>query len=124
MPLKLIDRITAPSEYFYAVTPRDRALFEFWRLASREHYVAKSFNGDDYWRNIVMACNWCNGYRGNMRAIDAFAKITRLVRRGSHPHVIFLRTGIFKTGGYVRPPIAKKTEEHNAEIPIARSASI
>lgn len=63
------------------------------RRATRDHIIPRSAGGPDAWGNMVAACSWCNGYRGNQPAEVAFAKIQRRLRRRSHPHQMFAATG-------------------------------
>ena len=65
------------------------------RRASRDHFVPKGFGGADTEDNLIAACRWCNNYRGNQPAEVAFERIQRLVRRGTHPHIVFEQTGYF-----------------------------
>lgn len=64
-----------------------------FRRATFDHVVPKSAGGKDRWDNLVAACLWCNGYRANQPADVAFLKITRRLRRRSHPHQQYEATG-------------------------------
>lgn len=101
--VRMLFRHESCAEYFRARSARDLRLFNRWRLATRDHYVPECFGGGDGYENMIAACEWCNNYRGNIPAREAMNKIGRLVYRGSHPHVAFLRTGVFNNG-FNRPP--------------------
>lgn len=67
----------------------------FQREATIDEVIPRSAGGSRSWGNTVAACRWCNQYRGNVSAEEAFYRIRRLVARGTHPHAVFLRTGRF-----------------------------
>lgn len=73
------------------------------RRATRDHLIPRCFGGADNDDNLIVACLWCNNYRGNMPAEEAFWKIRRLVNRGTHPHIVFARKGYFPRD-FCRPP--------------------
>lgn len=78
-----------------ALSWRHYKMYRKFRRATIEHVIAKSAGGTDALDNTVAACLFCNMYRANQPAEYALSRITRLVRRGSHPHMIFAKTGIF-----------------------------
>jgi len=84
--------------------PRARAMFDYWRTATRDHIIPASAGGGYTYENLVAACMWCNSYRGNLPADEALKRIQRLVARGSHPHTRFNRSGYFDLT-VVRPPV-------------------
>jgi hypothetical protein len=65
------------------------------RAVTRDHIIPRSDGGTDARANLVAACRFCNGYRGNRPADEAFERIQRLVSRGTHPHQVWQATGIF-----------------------------
>lgn len=65
------------------------------RTVTRDHVEPRSAAGTDARDNLVAACRWCNQYRGDRPADEAFARIQRLIRRGTHPHQVWARTGYF-----------------------------
>ena len=70
----------------------DRQAFKA-RLATRDHLVPECEGGGEAWGNLVAACLWCNAYRGNQPADVAYERVQRLLRRGTHPHQIYIATG-------------------------------
>lgn len=89
---------------FFYLSPEkaNRRRYDGWRMATRDHFVAECFGGGNDDNNIIIACNWCNNYRGNAPAEVAFERIARLIERGTHPHVIYERTGRFDTRNFKR----------------------
>lgn len=75
------------------------------RRATRDHLLPRSAGGDAARDNLVAACQWCNGFRANQPFELAHRRIMRLIRRGSHPHQIFLRTGWWPRNHTLLPPI-------------------
>ncbi|MBN9601835.1 MAG: HNH endonuclease [Afipia felis] len=75
-----------------------------YRRATIDHVVPKCEGGTDSLANTVAACKLCNEYRGNVPAEDAFSRIQRLVRRGTHPHLIFQKTGRFPIKSFKHLP--------------------
>jgi hypothetical protein len=65
------------------------------RTVSCDHVEARAGSGTDALDNLVAACRWCNHYRGDRPAVEAFARIQRMIRRGTHPHQIWHREGYF-----------------------------
>ena len=88
-----------------------RGLAKAMRAATRDHIIPRCEGGTDTRENLVAACWWCNQYRGNRPADEAFARIRRLIRRGSHPHQVWQRTGHFprmkSLGNILRTPVAE-----------------
>lgn len=74
-----------------SVTGARRARRE--RMATRDHIIPQCDGGSDRWDNLVAACQWCNRYRANQPAEVAFERIQKRIRKGSHPHQQFERTG-------------------------------
>lgn len=66
------------------------------RTATVEHVVARSAGGRDDWSNLVAACHCCNTMRGAVDADHAFAMIEQKIRRGRHPHQLFLERGTWE----------------------------
>ncbi|AWN47198.1 hypothetical protein DK419_13445 [Methylobacterium terrae] len=65
------------------------------RTISCDHVEPRSAHGTDALDNLVAACCWCNQFRGDRPAAEAFNRIQRLIRRGTHPHQVWERTGRF-----------------------------
>lgn len=76
------------------------------RMATRDHIIPQCDGGSDRWENLVAACQWCNRYRANQPAELAFQRIQKRLRKGSHPHQQFERTGWWPshTGGLQSRP--------------------
>lgn len=72
------------------------------RTVTREHVTPRCEGGDDTRENLVASCHWCNEYRGNRPAMEAFRRVQRLVRRGTHPHQVWQDTGRFPRGARLR----------------------
>ena len=70
-------------------------LSRYYRRATIEHVIPKSAGGTNALANSVAACLFCNLYRANQPIEYAIARISRLVRRRTHPHLIFEDRGYF-----------------------------
>lgn len=88
----------------------ERRSFKY-RKATRDHVVPRCDGGGDEWGNLVAACHWCNGFRGNQPANDAFERIQSQVRRGSHPHQTLARTGWWPRGFKSMRTVHKETAD-------------
>lgn len=66
--------------------------------ATFEHVVPRAEGGTDALINGLVACLWCNNYRGIEDPEDFKERITALVQRGEHPRQIFRRTGNWPSG--------------------------
>ncbi|MGY2052365.1 HNH endonuclease [Methylobacterium sp. JK268] len=66
-----------------------------YRRATRDHIAPRCQGGADDAENLIAACRWCNEYRRNRPAHEAYTRIRRMVRRGTHPHQIWIATGWF-----------------------------
>lgn len=69
-----------------------------FRQATMDHLIPRCLGGTDDPENAVAACLWCNEFRGNNTAVLAWARISRMVRRGSHPHNRYEQTGYWTNG--------------------------
>jgi hypothetical protein len=78
-----------------------------YRRATIDHVIPRCEGGTDALSNTVAACKLCNEYRGNVPADDAFSRIQRLVKRGTHPHLVFQKTGRFPIKSFKRLPIVE-----------------
>lgn len=78
------------------------------RVCTREHFIPKSQGGKDHQDNIIAACAFCNEFRGNAPAEIAFARIQRMIHRGTHPHQVFEKKGIWHKITYIpsTPPVS------------------
>ena len=54
--------------------------------ATIEHYRKKEDGGKGDPENIIAACSWCNGRRGNHKPMEWFEIVQNMVRKGTHPH--------------------------------------
>jgi len=79
---------------------RSHANWERYRRATLDHVTPKSAGGGNSRDNLIMACLWCNQFRRNAPAMEASKVLGRMVRRGTHPHIIIARKGYFPTSGY------------------------
>ncbi|MEE7460662.1 hypothetical protein MFUR16E_04610 [Methylobacterium fujisawaense] len=60
-----------------------------YRRMTKDHIRPRCESGSDGFENLVAACAFCNEYRGNRPADEAFQRIQRLIRRGTHPHQVW-----------------------------------
>lgn len=65
------------------------------QTATLDHIVPRSRGGRNELENLVLACHWCNHFRGDVPAHTALYWIRRLVWAGHHPHYRAERTGRF-----------------------------
>lgn len=72
--------------------------FHVGRYATVEHLVPLSCGGTNVAGNLVMACRWCNGFRGRAPLDVAYEAIRALVTDGLHPLHRAIATGVFVDG--------------------------
>ena len=72
-----------------------RGIAAAMRVVTRDHLTPRCDGGTDTRANLVAACRWCNAYRGNRPADEAFLRVQRLIARGTHPHQVWQFTGRF-----------------------------
>lgn len=60
-----------------------------------DHIQAQANGGGNEMANTIPACQFCNGMKGNHEAENFQAIINYMLRKGIHPHQIFLETGIW-----------------------------
>ena len=54
--------------------------------ATIEHVIKKADGGNGYIGNLVAACLWCNGHRGNRDAISWFYAVQERIVNGHYLH--------------------------------------
>mgnify|MGYP000234510133 CR=1 FL=1 len=69
--------------------------WKWYREATLDHVIPKSQGGTNGLHNLVASCRYCNWYRGNHPADYAFTRIQRMLRRKTHPHLVYAIHGRF-----------------------------
>jgi hypothetical protein len=75
------------------------------RVATFDHVVARGRGGLGVEANFVIACAADNYAKGAKAALPAFKTARKLVETGTHPHIVYQRTGVWSAQGYSKRPL-------------------
>ena len=92
-----------------AMNWRSYSKWKKFRRATVDHIIPRCDGGTDAVENLVVACLLCNQYRGNQPAQVAFLKIQKLVRKKTHPHLVYATRGYFPIDSFQGLPPARAT---------------